>query len=75
MNEERRSPHPMLVEMHGDVKVLAAKIESIDERLFGNGQPGELHQIKNRISKLEKWMWGLGGAGIVAGFILKLVLK
>lgn len=44
--------------------------EEIDHRLFGNGQPGIVDRFDQRISKLERFRWTLGGmltAGSVAG--------
>ncbi len=34
----------------------------MDQRLFGNGQPGELSNIKHRIRSLEEYKWKLAGA-------------
>jgi len=72
--EERRSPHPMMVEMaekvleiSGDMQVLKDRQETTYERLFGNGQPGELHHIHVRIGKLEQWRWYL--AGVMAAIV------
>ena len=42
----------------------------LEERLFGNGQPGEIAKIKDRLSKVESWFWRLVGA---AGTILVLL--
>jgi hypothetical protein len=33
----------------------------IHRRLFGNGQPGEIEVIKQRLSVLEKWLWRITG--------------
>lgn len=54
MNEERRAPHPLLVELHGSMKVIQDRQETMYERLFGNGQPGELHHIRSKIESVEK---------------------
>jgi len=32
----------------------------MEQRLFGNGQPGELSVIKARITSLEQYRWQLG---------------
>lgn len=73
--EERRQPHPILVEMAGDVKVIQKQMELI----LGNGQPGELHHIKSRLGKLEKWQWWIMGATAavsgIAVIVAKLVIK
>ena len=34
----------------------------LNQRLFGNGQPGELGTIKRRLADLEKWKWQVAGA-------------
>jgi hypothetical protein len=46
-----------------------ASVETIlcdmHKRLFGNGQPGEIEEIKRRVADLEKWMWRCLGGGAV----------
>lgn len=82
MEERRRNPHPMVVEManavaeiQGDMKVLKDRQETTYERLFGNGQPGELHGIKERLKALEQWKWWvLGAAGGIA-VVFKVLIK
>lgn len=39
-------------------------------RLFGNGQPGEVDVLKERVATLERWMWRVGGALGVLTFLL-----
>ena len=77
--EERRTPHPAIIEALGEIKgellLLKDRQESAYERLFGNGQPGELHHIKHRVSKLEKWMWGVVGGGSAVVFIIGIILE
>ncbi len=34
----------------------------LEERLFGNGQPGELEQMRRRVRFLEQWFWRAAGA-------------
>jgi hypothetical protein len=34
----------------------------MEARLFGNGQPGEMEHLQNRIRKLESWFWRAAGA-------------
>jgi hypothetical protein len=84
MQEERRAPHPMLVEMHGDLKVLKDRQETMYEELFGNGQPGELEKIRGRIASVDarvtevhertmQWKWLLVGGWAVASIIALIV--
>jgi hypothetical protein len=42
----------------------------LDQRLFGNGQPGELSAIKQRLRSLEQFKWQLAGA---AGVLIAAV--
>lgn len=87
--DERRAPHPMLVEIHADIRVLKDRQESMYERLFGNGQPGEIHHIYSTIEAVKSvaeearqttvnWRWWLAGSSatiVVAWLLLKELLK
>ena len=43
--------------------------------LIGNGQPGRMGLLENRVGKIERWMWGIaGGAGVVL-FIIGLIAR
>lgn len=38
----------------------------IEERLFGNGQPGELSLMKSRLTALEEFRWkSIGALGVI----------
>lgn len=39
-----------------DVKLIKARQDEDNRRLFGNGQPGELAQMKERIDKSHDWI-------------------
>lgn len=42
-------------------------VGDMHQRLFGNGQPGEIQTLKERVESLEKWMWRvMGAAGALA---------
>jgi hypothetical protein len=46
-------------------------ITDMSKRLFGNGQPGELESLRNRIARIEAWFWRLSGGGAVALFLVE----
>ncbi len=48
-------------------------LHSLDEKLFGNGQPGEIAGIKRRVYRLETWMWRAMGAIGLAVLIVEVV--
>jgi hypothetical protein len=50
--------------------VIEAVVIRLEERLFGNGQPGELALLKNRVRQVESWLWRTAGA---AGVVLALL--
>jgi len=54
-----------MARMEEGQKAICENIEAIQHRLFGNGQPGELMDIKNRISTLEKFRYVLIGVALV----------
>jgi hypothetical protein len=46
--------------------VIEEVVLRLEERLLGNGQPGELEILKTRVSRLEAWFWrGAGAAGVL----------
>ena len=56
--------------------------DNIEKRLFGNGQPGELEQLHERInahgkrvSSLENWRWWLTGVAVGVGTLLGYILR
>jgi hypothetical protein len=41
-------------------------LNQMNQRLFGNGQPGEISALKARITRLESWFWrAAGGGGVI----------
>jgi hypothetical protein len=45
------------------------KLDVFQHRLFGNGQPGELTKIEDRLTVLEKFRYILMGVGLVFSII------
>jgi hypothetical protein len=58
----------------GDRERLAA-IEAIvsrmEQRLLGNGQPGEIDKLKQRVTRLESWFWRAAGAAALVILVLE----
>lgn len=50
-------------------------VGDLRQRLYGNGQPGDIETMEARITKLESWFWRAVGAGGVLLFILQRVWK
>lgn len=80
----RRASDPLILEMHGDMKVLCSQMET----LLGNGQPGLIAVLDNRVGSLEEtrasahgwlkgalWVVGAMGATIAAAATLWGYLK
>jgi hypothetical protein len=53
--------------------VIETVVVRLEERLFGNGQPGEIAQLKRRVRNLESWFWRAAGAGGVLLALLQLL--
>ncbi len=43
----------------------------LEDRLFGNGQPGELARLQSRVRRLETWFWRAAGAVGLAVMLLE----
>lgn len=41
---------------------IEARLDSLEHRLFGDGQPGEMARLRARVRKLEAWFWRSTGA-------------
>jgi len=52
------------------IRALEVTVNRMDSHLFGNGQPGELELLNNRVSKMERIVWAVGG---VLGFLTMLM--
>jgi len=44
-----------VLEVHADVKLVKARQEDVNKRLFGNGQPGEIQRLDGEIDELKVW--------------------
>lgn len=53
--------------------VIEAVLTRLENRLFGNGQPGEIGLLKQRVSRLEFWLWRAMGAIGILFCVLELV--
>lgn len=49
-----------------------AKLETHMESLVGNGQPGRLTVVENKVSELQRWRWRI--AGIATGLSAALTV-
>jgi hypothetical protein len=56
-----------IVRLETLVNGLSDRIASLERRLFGNGQPGELAVVNKRLSHLEQFKYSLIGAAAVLG--------
>ena len=47
----------------------------MEQRLFGNGQPGDLENLHSRVRRLESWFWRAAGAAALAVMLLELAYR
>ncbi len=52
--------------------VIESVVLRLEARLFGNGQPGELQMLKDRVTRLEAWIWRAAGAICVAISLIQI---
>lgn len=55
--------------------IIEAVLTRIENRLFGNGQPGEIGLLKQRVGRLESWFWRATGAIALLFCLLELLAK
>lgn len=48
-------------------------LDDLKKKLFGNGQPGIIQIMDNRLSNNEKWMWRAMGFMAALAFVLNFV--
>ncbi len=50
--------------------VIEEVVLRLEQRLFGDGQPGEIALLKERLRRLETWFWrAAGAAGVLIGLL------
>jgi hypothetical protein len=50
---------------------IEAIVSRMEQRLLGNGQPGEIDKLKQRVTRLESWFWRAAGAAALAILVLE----
>ena len=55
--------------------VIETVLNQMNDRLFGNGQPGEISALKARMAKLESWFWRAAGGGGVLFALAYIFLR
>lgn len=55
--------------------VIEAVVIRLEERLFGNGQPGEIASLRLRVARLEAWFWRTAGAAGLLLFVAEVVTR
>jgi hypothetical protein len=55
--------------------VIEEIVGDLKQRLYGNGQPGDIESMKARISKIEQWMWRAIGGGLVIAFVFERLAR
>jgi hypothetical protein len=53
------------------LSAIEAIVLRMEQRLLGNGQPGEIDKLKHRVRRLESWFWRAAGAVALAIFVLE----
>lgn len=59
------SDHTLLIQIH-------TRLDSLERRLFGNGQPGVIRDMSTRLHRLEKFRWVAMGVIVLGVFLLGL---
>lgn len=52
-----------------------ARLETHMENLVGNGQPGRVTKLEEKVDSLSKWRWIISGALIAGSAIIHFVFK
>jgi hypothetical protein len=50
------------------------RLETLLRDLAGNGQPGRIQRIEEKLRAHDRWLWTLAGGGLVAGWLLNRIL-
>jgi hypothetical protein len=51
-----------------------AKLETLLRGLTGNGRPGRIERLEERVRAHDRWLWSVAGGGAVAGWLLNKFL-
>jgi len=54
---------------------IEAIVSRMEQRLLGNGQPGEIDKLKHRVTRLESWFWRAAGAVALVFFVLQILRR
>jgi hypothetical protein len=65
---ERSTPEKSDRERLAAIEAIVLRME---QRLLGNGQPGEIDKLKHRVTRLESWFWRAAGGVALAIFVLE----
>ncbi len=53
------------------LSVIEEIVVRMEQRLLGNGQPGEIDKLKHRVTRLESWFWRAAGAVALAILVVE----
>lgn len=59
--------------IHERLAVIEEVVLRLEQRLLGNGQPGELALLQQRVRRIESWFWRLVGAASLLFALLELL--
>ncbi len=62
------------LETPATVAVLAESLRDLKARLYGNGQPGDIRLILDKIDKLCAYYWMAVGAMCILGFLAPILV-
>jgi len=51
-----------------------ARLETMLKDLAGNGQPGRIQRLEEKVRAHDRWLWSVAGGGMVAGWLLNKFL-
>lgn len=73
--EELRALRATVDELAADTKERLATLEAHDHDINGNGQPGRMRAVENRIAALEHWRFYVFGFAAAVSAVVGIVLR
>jgi hypothetical protein len=73
----KQTPHAVPIR-HQDFRLLVVQkltlLETMMADLAGNGQPGRIQRLEEKVRAHDRWFWLMLGGGAVAGWLLQRLL-
>lgn len=66
---ELRSLRVLVEQMGRELSVVQTVLATLNKSLFGNGQPGIIERIENKVNRHDKWIYIATGAIVTMQFL------